>query len=249
MTHSQFLLGGDLPVNRLGFGAMRITGAGVWGPPRDRNEALAVLRRAIELGVNFIDTAESYGPKVSEELISEALHPYREGLVIATKGGFDRSGPNKWEMNARPQRLREELEGSLQRLRVDRIDLYQLHRIDPAVPQEEQFGALVEFQREGKIRHIGLSEVTVEQIERARKHFPVASVQNRYNLGGASRSASSRGIHWPSANWRGRAVRSRPSPRSTRRSRRRLRWPGCSSARRPCFRSRERQRSNTSKRT
>jgi pyridoxine 4-dehydrogenase len=183
MNHSQFLLGGDLPVNRLGFGAMRITGAGVWGPPRDHQEALAVLRRAIELGVNFIDTAESYGPKVSEELIAEALHPYRDGLVIATKGGFDRSGPNKWEMNARPERLREELEGSLQRLRVERIDLYQLHRIDPAVPEEEQFGALVAFQREGKIRHIGLSEVTVEQIERARKHFPVASVQNRYNLG------------------------------------------------------------------
>ncbi len=183
MTDLSFQLGGDLPVHRLGFGAMRITGPGVWGPPRDREESLAVLRRAIELGVNLIDTAESYGPKVSEELIAEALHPYRKDLVIATKGGFDRSGPNKWEMNARPERLREELDGSLRRLRLERIDVYQLHRIDPNVPEADQFGALVEFQREGKIRHIGLSEVTLEQIERARKAFPVVSVQNRYNLG------------------------------------------------------------------
>jgi aryl-alcohol dehydrogenase-like predicted oxidoreductase len=183
MTDLQFQLGGDLPVHRLGFGAMRITGEGVWGPPRDRAEALAVLRRAIELGVNLIDTAESYGPRVSEELIAEALFPYRKDLVIATKGGLDRSGPGKWELNGRPERLREELEGSLRRLRVERIDVYQLHRIDPKVPADEQFGALVEFQREGKVRHIGLSEVTIEEIERARKHFPVVSVQNRYNLG------------------------------------------------------------------
>lgn len=183
MNDLQFQLGGDLPVYRLGFGAMRITGDGVWGPPRDRQEALAVLRRAIELGVNLIDTAESYGPHVSEELIAEALHPYRKDLVIATKGGFDRSGPNRWEMNARPERLRAGLEGSLRRLRLERIDVYQLHRIDPKVPEDEQFGALVELQREGKVRHIGLSEVTVEEIERARKHFPVVSVQNRYNLG------------------------------------------------------------------
>lgn len=177
-----FLLGGDLPVYRLGFGAMRITGEGVWGPPRDRDEALRVLRRAVELGVNLIDTAESYGPYVSEELIAEALHPYPEGLVIATKSGFDRLGPNQWVVNCRPERLREGIEGSLKRLRVDRIDLFQLHRIDDQVPEADQFGVLADAQREGKIRHIGLSEVTVDQIERARKHFQVVSVQNRYNL-------------------------------------------------------------------
>jgi aryl-alcohol dehydrogenase-like predicted oxidoreductase len=177
-----FLLGGDLPVHRLGFGAMRITGKGVWGPPKDHDESLAVLRRAIELGVNLIDTAESYGPHVSEELIAEALYPYPEGVVIATKGGFDRSGPEQWTVNGRPERLREELEGSLRRLRLERIDLWQLHRIDPNVPEEDQFEAIREFQREGKIRHAGLSEVTVEQIERARKFFDVVSVQNRYNL-------------------------------------------------------------------
>jgi pyridoxine 4-dehydrogenase len=182
MTTTAFSLGNDLTVNRLGFGAMRITGDGVWGPPRDRDEAIRVLRRAIELGVNFIDTAESYGPHVSEELIAEALHPYPEGLVIATKGGFDRSGPGGWTANGRPERLREELEGSLERLKLDRIDLYQLHRIDPAVPEDEQFDAMRSFQREGKVRHIGLSEVDVAEIERARKWFDVVSVQNRYNL-------------------------------------------------------------------
>jgi len=178
-----FLLGGDLPVYRLGFGAMRITGPGVWGPPKDRDEALAVLRRAVELGVNLIDTAESYGPHVSETLIAEALHPYPEGLVIATKGGLDRTGPNQWPIDGRPQRLREELEGSLKRLRLDRIDVYQLHRIDSKVPEEEQFGFLAEAQKAGKIRHIGLSEVTIDEIERARAFFPVVSVQNRYNVG------------------------------------------------------------------
>lgn len=177
-----FNLGGDLPVHRLGFGAMRITGDGVFGPPKDRKECLAALRRAIELGVNLIDTAESYGPHFSEELIAEALYPYPDDLVIATKGGFDRPGPGKWVANGRPERLREELEGSLRRLRLDRIDLWQLHRIDSKVPEEEQFGAIVEFRREGKIRHVGLSEVNVDQIERARKFFPVSSVQNRYNL-------------------------------------------------------------------
>lgn len=177
-----FLLGGDLPVHRLGFGAMRLTGNGVWGPPKDHEESLAVLRRAVELGVNLIDTAESYGPHVSEELIAEALHPYPKGLIIATKGGLDRTGPNQWPVDGRPERLREELEGSLRRLRLERIDLWQLHRIDPDVPEEDQFGTIREFQREGKILHAGLSEVTVEQIERARKSFDVVSVQNRYNL-------------------------------------------------------------------
>jgi len=177
-----FLLGGDLPVHRLGFGAMRITGRGVWGPPKDHDESLAVLRRAIELGVNLIDTAESYGPHVSEELIAEALHPYPKGLVIATKGGLERTGPDQWPVNGRPERLRQGLEGSLRRLRLEQIDLWQLHRIDSNVPEDDQFGVIREFQREGKIRHAGLSEVTVEQIERARKFFDVVSVQNRYNL-------------------------------------------------------------------
>lgn len=177
-----FLLGGNLPVHRLGFGAMRITGTGVWGPPKDRAEALAVLRRAVALGVNLIDTAEAYGPHVSEELIAEALYPYPSDLVIATKGGLERTGPGQWPVNGRPERLREGVEGSLRRLRLDRIDLWQLHRIDPDVPEDEQFAAIQEFQREGKIRHAGLSEVTVEEVERARKFFDVVSVQNRYNL-------------------------------------------------------------------
>jgi len=177
-----FLLGGDLPVHRLGFGAMRITGPGVWGPPANKPEAIATLQRARDLEVTLIDTAESYGPHVSEELIAEALYPYPSGLVIATKGGFDRTGPHLWQENGHPSRLREELDGSLRRLRVDRIDLYQLHRIDANVPEADQFGFLQEAQRQGKIKHVGLSEVSVEQIERARRVFPVASVQNRYNL-------------------------------------------------------------------
>jgi aryl-alcohol dehydrogenase-like predicted oxidoreductase len=156
-----FPLGGDPPIHRLGFGAMRITGDGVWGPPKDHDEALAVLRRAVELGVNLIDTAESYGPHVSEELIAEALDPYPKDLVIATKGGLDRTGPNQWPMDARPERLREELEGSLRRLRLSCIDVYQLHRIDPKVPEKAQFETLAQFQREGLVRHIGLSEVTI----------------------------------------------------------------------------------------
>ena len=177
-----FLLGGDLPVHRLGFGAMRLTGTGVWGPPADKPEAIATLQRARDLDVTLIDTAESYGPHVSEELIAEALYPYPSGLVIATKGGIDRRGPQLWLDNGHPSRLREGLDGSLRRLRVDRIDLYQLHRIDSKVPEEDQFAFLQEAQRQGKIRHIGLSEVSVEQIARARRVFPVASVQNRYNL-------------------------------------------------------------------
>ncbi len=177
-----FLIGGDLPVYRLGFGALRITGEGVWGPPEDDTEAVAVLRKAVELGVNFIDTAESYGPYVSEELIGRALRPYPSGVVIATKGGLDRTGPNQWPVNGRPERLREGLDGSRKRLGIDRIDLYQLHRIDTNVPEDEQFGFLRDAQNAGEIRHIGLSEVTVEQIERAQQYFKVTTVQNRYNL-------------------------------------------------------------------
>lgn len=177
-----FQIGGDLPVHRLGFGAMRITGEGIFGPPKDRRESIAVLKRAIELGVNLIDTAESYGPHVSEELIAEALHPYPKGLVIATKGGLDRPGPNQWVPNGRPERLREELEGSLKRLKLERIDLWQLHRIDPNTDERKQFETIAGFLREGKVRHVGLSEVKVDQIERARKFFPVVTVQNKYNL-------------------------------------------------------------------
>lgn len=181
-SSGNFTFGGDVTVHRLGFGAMRITGDGVWGPPKDRGEALAVLRRSVELDTNLIDTAESYGPHVSEELIAEALYPYPEGLVIATKGGFDRSGPGRWTVNCRPERLREGVDGSLRRLRTERLDLWQLHRVDPDVAEEDQFGTIAELQREGKIRHAGLSEVTVEQIERAREFFQVVSVQNRYNV-------------------------------------------------------------------
>jgi pyridoxine 4-dehydrogenase len=177
-----FTIGGDLVVHRIGFGAMRITGEGIWGPPADRDEAIGVLRRCIDLGIDLIDTAEAYGPHVSEELIAEALHPYPEGLVIATKGGFDRPGPGRWDENARPERLREEVEGSLRRLRLERIDLWQLHRIDPAVPAEDQFGAIVAMQREGKIRHVGLSEVSVEQLANARTMLEIVAVQNLFNL-------------------------------------------------------------------
>jgi pyridoxine 4-dehydrogenase len=178
----EFLIGGDLRVTRLGFGAMRITGDGVWGEPADRAEAVRVLRRAVELGINFIDTADSYGPHVSEEIIAEALYPYPADLVIATKGGFDRPGPNQWVENGRPEHLRSACEGSLRRLRLDRIDLYQLHRIDPKVPAEDQLGTLKDLQAKGKIRHIGLSEVTVRQIQHAQTIVPIVSVQNRYSI-------------------------------------------------------------------
>ena len=178
----EFRIGGDLTVARLGFGAMRITGEGIWGEPADRKRAIRVLRRAIELGVNFIDTADSYGPRVSEEIIAEALHPYPAGLVIATKGGFERPGPNKWVENGKPEHLKSACEGSLRRLRLERIDLYQLHRIDPKVPAEDQLGALKDLQAQGKIRHIGLSEVSVRQIEDSRKIVPIVSVQNRYSI-------------------------------------------------------------------
>lgn len=173
---------GDLTVHRLGYGAMQITGRGVWGPPRDADEAVRVLRRAIELGVDLIDTADSYGPYVSEELIRKALHPYPRGLVIATKAGLVRTGPDQWHPVGRPEYLRQECEMSLRRLGVDRIDLFQLHRVDSKVPADEQFGLLRDLQREGKVRHVGLSEVTVEQIEDARRVVPIVTVQNRYNL-------------------------------------------------------------------
>jgi aryl-alcohol dehydrogenase-like predicted oxidoreductase len=175
-------LGGDLPVHRLGYGAMQLTGPGVWGDPPDRGEAVRVLRRAVELGVDLIDTADSYGPHVSEELIAEALHPYPAGLVIATKAGFVRTGPGRWHPLGRPEYLRQQCLMSLRRLRLERIDLFQLHRIDPQVPLEDQMGELHALQREGLVRHIGLSEVGVQQIEQARRIAPVVSVQNRYNL-------------------------------------------------------------------
>ncbi|HEX2778363.1 MAG TPA: aldo/keto reductase [Gemmatimonadaceae bacterium] len=177
-----FTIGGDLPVHRLGFGAMRITGKGIWGPPRDRAEAIAVLRRVVDLGIDLIDTADSYGPHVSEELIAEALHPYPAGLVIATKAGLERPGPDQWESNGRPEHLRKACEGSLKRLRLERIDLYQLHRIDPEVPAEDQLGTMRDLMQEGKIRHVGLSEVSVAEISRARGIVPIVTVQNRYNL-------------------------------------------------------------------
>jgi len=178
----KFTIGGDLAVNRLGYGAMRITGKGIWGPPKDHNGAIRILKRAVELGVNFIDTADSYGPYVSEELIAEALHPYPTGLVIATKGGLMRTGPDQWPVNAHPDHLKEALEGSLKRLKVDQIDLYQLHRIDPKVPAEQTFEFLKKVQQEGKVKHIGLSEVSVSDIKKAQQYFEVVSVQNMYSV-------------------------------------------------------------------
>lgn len=177
-----FSIGGDLAVHRLGFGAMRITGDGIWGEPADRDEAVRVLRRAVELGVDFIDTANSYGPYVSEEIIREALHPYPDGLVIATKAGLVRTGPAEWHPVGRPEYLRQECEMSLRRLGVERIDLFQLHRIDEQVALEDQIGLLRDLQQEGKVRHIGLSEVSVAQLEESRRIAGIATVQNRYNL-------------------------------------------------------------------
>lgn len=176
-------LGGDLRVNRMGFGAMRITGKGIWGEPPDRDDAKAVLRRAVELGVNFIDTADSYGPEVSETLIAEAFHPYPDDLVIATKGGFERPGPNRWKANGRSDHLREACEGSLRRLRIERIPLYQLHTPDPKVPYAESVGALVELRDEGKVHHIGLSNVDQEHVREAQRVTSIVSIQNRYNVG------------------------------------------------------------------
>jgi aryl-alcohol dehydrogenase-like predicted oxidoreductase len=173
---------GDLTVNRLGYGAMRITGKGIWGPPANHDASIKTLRRAVELGVNFIDTADSYGPNVSEELIAEALHPYPKGLVIATKGGWERVGPGQWVHNASPKHLREAVDGSLKRLKLDRIDVYQLHVPDPAVSFDASMETLVELQQQGKIRHLALSNVTLEHVERARKITPIVSVQNRYSF-------------------------------------------------------------------
>ncbi|HXZ66254.1 MAG TPA: aldo/keto reductase [Streptosporangiaceae bacterium] len=179
-------IGGDLTVNRMGFGAMRITGSGVWGPPPDKARAKAAVRSAVDLGVNFIDTADSYGPAISEELIAEALYPYPDDLVIATKGGLVRPGPGRWNPDGRPEHLREACEGSLRRLRLDQIPLYQLHRPDPKIPIADSMGALIELRNEGKIRHIGVSNVTEEQLREMQKLAPVVSVQNRYNLGDRS---------------------------------------------------------------
>jgi pyridoxine 4-dehydrogenase len=181
-TQNEFLIGGDLRVRRLGFGAMRITGNGIWGDPPDRGVAKQVLVRALDLGINLIDTADSYGPGVSEELIAEALHPYPAGLVVATKGGLTRGGPNVWNRNARPEHLRKALEASLRRLKLERIDVYQLHSPDPEVPFEDSVGALADLRRAGKIRHIGLSNVGVRQLDAAKAIVPIVTVQNRYNL-------------------------------------------------------------------
>ncbi|MFL6568146.1 MAG: aldo/keto reductase [Chthoniobacterales bacterium] len=180
--NSTFKIGGDLSVNRLGFGAMRITGDGIWGWPKDKDEARKVLQRAVELGVNLIDTADAYGPETSELLIAEALHPYPKGVVVATKGGNTRPSPNQWVPDGRPEYLKQCVDGSLKRLRLERIDLYQLHRIDPKVPMEDSLGAMKEMRDAGKIRHVGLSEVGPDEIERARKILPIVTVQNRYNV-------------------------------------------------------------------
>ena len=181
--NSIFRIGGDLPVNRLGFGAMRLTGEGIWGWPPDRANSLKVLRRAVELGVNLIDTADAYGPEVDELLIAEALYPYPKDLVIATKGGNTRPGPGQWVPDGRPEYLKQCVDKSLKRLRLERIDLYQLHRVDPKVPMEDSLGALKEMQDAGKIRHVGLSEVSPDEVKRARKILPIVSVQNQYNIG------------------------------------------------------------------
>ena len=175
-------IGGDLKVYRLGFGAMRLTGEGIWGPPANKQEAIAVLHRALELGINLIDTADSYGPEVSELLIAEALYPYPKDLVIATKGGLLRPGPGQWLPDGRPEHLREALEGSLRRLRLERIDIYQFHRPDPRVPFEDSVGELAKMRAEGKIRHVGLSNITIEQLAQAQKIVPIVTVQNHYNL-------------------------------------------------------------------
>ena len=238
-----FRLGGDLPVHRLGYGAMRLTGDGIWGPPADRDAARAILRRAVALGITFIDTADSYGPFVSEDLIAEALHPYPDDLVVATKGGLVRTGPDAWHEVGRAAYLRQCVEMSLRRLKLEAIPLYQLHRIDPAVPREEQFGALKEMQDEGKIRHVGLSEVGVEEIEAAREILPVVSCRTSTAsatagtktcspTASARASPLSRGSHSTPATSPTRAVPSPRPPGSSARRARRSRWRGCCAARR-----------------
>ena len=182
-TKSTYLLGGDIEVNRLGYGGMQLTGTGVWGDPADRDNAIEVLRAAVEGGVNFIDTADAYGPHTNEVLIADALYPYNKGVAIATKGGFVRTGPGQWMPDARPQYIKEAIEGSLKRLRVKQVDLWQLHRFDPKVPIEDTLGPVVDAVKAGKIKHVGLSEVGIAQIERAEKVLPIVSVQNMYNLG------------------------------------------------------------------
>jgi aryl-alcohol dehydrogenase-like predicted oxidoreductase len=181
-TNTTFTIGGDLTINRMGYGAMRITGKGVWGQPEHREEAIKVLQALPAAGVNFIDTADSYGPYVSEELITEALHPYPAGMVIATKGGFERTGPNEWHINSHPDHLKKALEGSLKRLKIDQIDLYQLHRIDPKVPFEKTLEFLKDAQRQGLVKHIGLSEVSIADIKKAREYVDVVSLQNKYSI-------------------------------------------------------------------
>jgi len=181
-SSGSYTLGDDLTIHRLGYGAMRITGKGIWGPPKDKSEALNVLKATLDLGINFIDTADSYGPNVSEELIAEALHPYPKELLVATKGGLERSGPDKWHMNGKPEHLEEALKDSLKRLKVERIDLYQLHRFDPKVPADEFLDKLKELQKAGLIRHLGLSEVSIEQIKQAQEYFEVVSIQNKFSL-------------------------------------------------------------------
>jgi aryl-alcohol dehydrogenase-like predicted oxidoreductase len=233
----QFTIGGDLKITRLGYGAMRITGPGIWGEPKDRQEAIRTLRRLPELGIDFIDTAESYGPYVSEHLIAEALHPYK-GLTIATKGGLARSGPDKWDLLGRPEFLRQGVLMSLRRLKLERIDLWQLHRIDPKVPRDEQFGVIADMMKEGLIRHAGLSQVSVEEIEAANKVFPVVTVRTATtwptaptrrccSIANPRRSASFPGIRWRRAIWPSRAGRWMRWPRRIRRRRGRSPWPGC----------------------
>ena len=232
---------GDLAVRRLGYGTMQLPGAGVWGESKDPEEAVRVLRRVVELGVNFIDTADAYGPFTADLLLKKALHPYADDLVIATKAGFTRSGPGKWAPVGRPEYLRQAVELSLRHLGLERIDLLQLHRIDPKVPVADQVGELAKMQAEGKIRHIGLSQVSVEEIEEAAKTAPIVSVQNLYNLSQRNDEpvleyAEQNGlafIPWfplATGDLANRAARSTRSPRSTRRARRSSRWPGCSSA-------------------